>query len=200
LIINDGAQEFVELCKYNIINCEIIKQIASRRSILREWSIMDVKKRVCDALKSLREHGVTYTHISKNIGVAEGTVRNWAAGKTEPSASELQKIANLCQKNIAWFYGDLTQADAFAPANPSTQPDILTVEGKIIASELFNIMKSIHQDSVEKTATIKDSTTIIKDNMTMMKSIQQDSAEKTATIKILADTNAKLGSCLEKRG
>jgi len=160
---------------------------------------MDVKKRVCEALNSLKEHGVAYTHISKNIGVTEGTVRNWAAGKTEPSASELQKIAILCQKNIAWFYDDFTQTDAFAPANPATQPDILTVEGKIIASELFNIMKSIQQDSVEKTATIKDSTTIIKDNMTILKSIQQDSAEKTATIKVLADTNAKLGTCLERR-
>jgi len=176
---------------------------------------MDVKKRVCDALKSLREHGVTYTHISKNIGVTEGTVRNWATGKTEPSASELQKIANLCQKNIAWFYGNTSQADTFAsvtPENTSAQPDILTVEGKIIASELFNIMKSIHQDSVDKTVIIKDNTAvinsiqqdstektvIIKDNTTIIKSIQQDSAEKTATIKILADTNAKLGSCLEK--
>jgi len=160
---------------------------------------MDVKKRVCDALKSLREHGVTYTHISKNVGVTEGTVRNWATGKTEPSASELQKIANLCQKNIAWFYNEDYFVPAPAtPANASAHPTILTVEGKIVASELFDIMKSIQQDSVEKTATIKDSTTIIKDNMVVIKSIQQDSAEKTATIKILADTNAKLGSCLEK--
>ena len=135
---------------------------------------MDVKKRVCEALNSLKEHGVAYTHISKNIGVTEGTVRNWAAGKTEPSASELQKIANLCQKNIAWFYNDPSQADAFVPT--------ITVEGKIIASELFDMMKSIQQDG-----------------STIIKSIQQDSAEKTATIKILADTNAKLGSCLEKR-
>jgi len=152
---------------------------------------MDVKKRVCDALNSLREHGVTYTHISKNVGVTEGTVRNWATGKTEPSASELQKIANLCQKNIAWFYGDSLQKDDFVSEtrdDTSTQPTI-TVEGKIIASELFDMMKSIQRDG----------SAIIKDNMTMMKSIQQDSAEKTATIKILADTNAKLGSCLKSK-
>ena len=64
-----------------------------------------------DRLKRAREmvstggqfRGITVESLAVALGVSASTVRNWEAGRTEPSASQLGRIARLLSKDPSYF-------------------------------------------------------------------------------------------------
>ena len=56
-------------------------------------------------LRQAREAAVrTFEEIAVACGVSSMTVRNWEAGKGEPDAGDLGKIAAVCGRPLAYFY------------------------------------------------------------------------------------------------
>ena len=62
---------------------------------------IDPKVRLRNFIKDSRElSGLNQKEFAKALGIAQARVSEWESGKVEPSATQLFKIADLCNKEI----------------------------------------------------------------------------------------------------
>jgi transcriptional regulator with XRE-family HTH domain len=66
----------------------------------------DLSMSVGFKIKAARiEKGLTQSEVSEALSVEPATVSRWESGKYDPKPARLQKIAELLQKDVSWFYG-----------------------------------------------------------------------------------------------
>ena len=56
---------------------------------------------------------LTQETVANGLGVSSQTVRNWEAGRTEPSRYYKERLAALYSKSVEWFYED--EVDRYDP-------------------------------------------------------------------------------------
>jgi transcriptional regulator with XRE-family HTH domain len=49
---------------------------------------------------------LTQEAVAEKLGVSSQTVRNWEAGRTEPSRFDKERLAALYGKPVEWFFGE----------------------------------------------------------------------------------------------
>ena len=63
---------------------------------------------------------LTQEDVADKLTVSTQTVRNWEAGRTEPSRSDKERLASLYNKPVEWFFADKEKAgsEEFSPLTP----------------------------------------------------------------------------------
>ncbi len=80
---------------------------------------------------------LTQEDVADKLTVSTQTVRNWEAGRTEPSRSDKERLASLYNKPVEWFFGeeDEPQGDSGRVNAPESaaqsEPDALGVIGSL---------------------------------------------------------------------
>lgn len=62
---------------------------------------MELGKRIKHARK---EAELTQLEVAQKVNVSRATVINWELGRTNPTALQLKKLAEICNKDIDCFY------------------------------------------------------------------------------------------------
>ena len=60
-------------------------------------------KNIASKLKEARG-GRRVEEIAATLGVSYRTILNWEAGKGEPSATQLSRIAAFTDRKVSWFF------------------------------------------------------------------------------------------------
>ena len=70
------------------------------------------------------DSGLTQEAVADHLRVSAQTVRNWEAGRTEPSRRDKERLADLYEKSLEWFYGE----EEDRPSIPEDDIDIADPE------------------------------------------------------------------------
>ena len=66
---------------------------------------------------------LTQEDVADKLTVSTQTVRNWEAGRTEPSRSDKERLASLYNKPVEWFLGE-NEEEQQAPEPDTERPSI----------------------------------------------------------------------------
>ena len=105
---------------------------------------------------------LTQEDVADKLTVSTQTVRNWEAGRTEPSRSDKERLASLYGKPVEWFFGeeDEPQGDSGRVNAPElaaqSEPDALGVIGSLAQvrqefSARFDRLESAVRSAVAET-------------------------------------------------
>ena len=69
---------------------------------------------------------LTQEDVADKLTVSTQTVRNWEAGRTEPSRSDKERLASLYNKPVEWFFGEGKEPKASLVHEETESPDSAT--------------------------------------------------------------------------
>ena len=81
--------------------------MAAKHAALKEFGARLQEQRSATSL--------TQEEVADRLTVSTQTVRNWEAGRTEPSRSDKERLASLYNKPVEWFF---REEEAQEPMNP----------------------------------------------------------------------------------
>ena len=86
--------------------------------------------------EALTVRGISAAELSRKLGLNEGAISNYRAGRYSPKQERIEQIAKALNVNIAWLLG------ADVPMDNKNQPSALT-EGE---KQLLDLFRSIPED------------------------------------------------------
>jgi transcriptional regulator with XRE-family HTH domain len=106
--------------------------------------------------KVIREYGSTNS-LATAIGRSEGALRNWLAGRSEPTVADLRAICDLTHANVEWLVTGRESRPETEISGVRDSPGVYTTSGGVGFDE--RLLRAISETVEQELAVLQTSLT-----------------------------------------